>query len=149
MAAGDSKIFNDFPLLLAKKTYDLASGGDAFAISFIATAFGSVNADATNPNISDYTPLTGGNFSAATTLGSSAITRSGVNLKFDYANMSTIAKSGSNPSTIRTALIKHTATGDLYKAVDLTADGSTAIDVVNNDFDYAVAAAGSFTQAVG
>ena len=43
----------------------------------------------------------------------------------------------------------HTATGDLYKAVDLTADGSTSIDVINNDFDYAVAAAGSFTQAVG
>jgi len=148
MAAGDSKIFNDFPLLLAKKIYDLSA--DAFAISFIATAYGSVNADATNPNISDYTPLTGGNFVASTTLASSAITRSGANLKFDYANMSTTAKNASNPSTIKTALIKHTATGDLYKAVDLTADGgSTAIDVVNNDFDYAVAAAGSFTQAVG
>jgi hypothetical protein len=149
MAAGDSKIFNDFALKLAKKTYDLSSGGDAFAISFIATAYASVDADATNPNISSHTPLTGGNFVAATTLASSAITRTGVNLKFDYANLSTIAKNASNPSTIKTALIKHTATGDLYKAVDLTADGSTSIDVVNNDFDYAVAAAGSFTQAVG
>ena len=50
MAAGDSKIFNDFALKLAKKTYDLSSGGDAFAISFIATAFASVDADATNPH---------------------------------------------------------------------------------------------------
>ena len=147
MAAGNSKIFNDFPLLLAKKTYDLSS--DAFAISFIAVAFNSVDADAANPNISSFTPLTGGNFVAATTLASSAITRSGAILKFDYANLSTIAKNASNPTTIKTALIKHTPTGDLYKAVDLTADnGSTAIDVVNNDFDYAVAGTGSFTQAV-
>jgi hypothetical protein len=148
MAAGDSKIFNDFALKLAKKVYDLSSGGDAFAISFVATAFESVDADATNPNISGHTPLTGGNFVAATTLASSAITRSGVNLKFDYDNLSTIAKNASNPSTIKTALIKHTATGDLYKAVDLTADGTTSIDVINNDFDYAVSASGSFTQTV-
>lgn len=149
MAAGDSKIFNDFALKLAKKAYDLSSGGDAFAISFIATAYGSVNADATDPDITDYTPLTGGNFVAATTLATTAITRVGANLKFDFADMSTIAKNPSNPSTIKTALIKHTATGDLYKAVDLTDDGgTTAIDVVNNDFDYTVAATGSFTQAV-
>lgn len=147
MAAGDSKIFNDFPLKLGKKIYDLST--DAFAISFVADAYSTVNADATNPNISSYTPLTGGNFVAATTLASSAITRTGANLKFDYADMSTIAKSASNPATIKTALIKHTATGDLYKAVDLTADGgTTAIDVVNNDFDYTVNAAGSFTQTV-
>jgi len=149
MAAGDSKIFNDFALKLAKKTYDLSSGGDAFAISFIATAYGSVDADVTNPNISSHTPLTGGNFVAATTLATTAITRTGANLKFDFADMSTILKNASNPTTIKTALIKHTATGDLYKAIDLTADGgTTAIDVVANDFDYTVATGGSFTQAV-
>lgn len=146
MAAGDSKIFNDFALKLAKKTYDLSA--DAFAISFIATAYASVDADAANPNISGFTPLTGGNFVAATTLVSTAITRAGVNLKFDFNDLATIAKNASNPATIKTALIKHTATGDLYKAVDLTVNGTTSIDVVNNDFDYAVAAAGSFTQAV-
>ena len=149
MAAGDSKIFNDFALKLAKKTYDLASGGDAFAISFIATAYASVDADATNPNISSFTPLSGGNFVAATTLASTAITRTGADLKFDFADLSTITKNASNPATIKTALIKHTATGDLYKAIDLTADsGTTPIDVVNNDFDYTVNAAGSFTQTV-
>ena len=147
MAAGDSKIFNDFALKLAKKTYDLST--DAFAISFIATAYGSVNADATDPDITDYTPLTGGNFVAATTLASTAITRAGAALKFDFADLSTIAKNASNPATIKTALIKHTVTGDLYKAIDLTADGgTTAIDVINNDFDYTVNAAGSFTQTV-
>ena len=149
MAAGDSKIFNDFALKLAKGTYDLSSGGDAFAISFIATAYGSVDADSTNPNISGFTPLVGGNFVAATTLASTAITRVGANLKFDFADLATITKDPSNPATIKTALIKHTLTGDLYKAIDLTSDGgTTAIDVVNNDFDYTVNAAGSFTQAV-
>lgn len=148
MAAGDSKIFNDFALKLAKKTYDLASGSDAFAISFVADTYASVDADSTNPNISGFTPLSGGNFIAATTLVSTAITRTGANLKFDFDDLVTIAKNASNPATIKVALIKHTATGDLYKAVDLTSDGSTSIDVINNDFDYAVAAAGSFTQAV-
>ena len=146
MAAGDSKIFNDFALKLAKKTYDL--GVDAFAISFVADTYASVNADSTNPNISGFTPLTGGSFVAATTLVSTAITRTGANLKFDFNDLSTIVKNASNPATIKTALIKHTATGDLYKAVDLTTDGTTSIDVINNDFDYAVSAAGSFTQAV-
>ena len=146
MAAGDSKIFNDFALKLAKKTYDLST--DAFAISFIATAYASVNADATDPDITDYTPLSGGNFVAATTLASTAITRSGAALKFDFADLSTIAKAAGNPATIKVALIKHTVTGDLYKAIDLTADGSTSIDVINNDFDYTVNAAGSFTQTV-
>ena len=146
MAAGDSKIFNDFALKLAKKTYDLST--EAFAISFIADTYASVDADASNPNISGFTPLTGGNFVAATTLVSTAITRTGANLKFDFNDLATIAKNASNPTTIKTALIKHTATGDLYKAVDLTTDGTTSIDVINNDFDYAVAAAGSFTQTV-
>ena len=149
MAAGDSKIFNDFALKLAKGTYDLASGGDVFSIGFIATAYGSVDADVTNPNISSFTPLTGGNFVAATNLATSAITRVGAALKFDFADLSTIAKNASNPATIKTALIKHNTTGDLYKAIDLTADGgTTAIDVINNDFDYTVNAAGSFTQTV-
>ncbi len=147
MAAGDSKIFNDFALKMAKKAYDLST--DAFAISFVADAYATVDADATNPNISGYTPLSGGTFVPATTLVSTAITRTGANLKFDFANLATIVKNASNPATIKTALIKHTVSGDLYKAVDLTADGgTTAIDVINNDFDYTVNASGSFTQAV-
>ena len=146
MAAGDSKVFNDFMLKLGKKTYDLST--DAFAISFIATAYASVDADATNPDITDYTPLTGGNFVAATTLGSVTWTRAAAVGKFDFADLTTIAKAAGNPATIKVALIKHTVTGDLYKAVDLTADGTTSIDVINNDFDYAVNASGSSTITV-
>ena len=146
MAAGDSKIFNEFALKLAKAKYNLAV--DDFAISFIATAYGSVNANSSNPDITDYTPLTGGNFVAAVALTSLAITRVVADIKFDFADLATIAKSAGNPATIKTALIKHTASGDLYKAIDLTADGTTSIDVINNDFDYTVNAAGSFTQTV-
>jgi len=146
MAAGDSKVFNDFMLKLGDGTYDL--GADAFAISFVADTYASVNEDATNPNISGFTPLTGGNFVSATTLTSQTWTRASAVGTFDYADLSTIAKAAGNPATIRVALIKHTATGDLYKAIDLTSDGSTAIDVINNDFDYAVNASGSSTITV-
>ena len=143
MAAGDSKVFNDFMLKLGDKTYDL--GADAFAISFVADTY---DEDATNPNISGFTPLSGGNFVAATTLTSQTWARASAVGTFDYDDLTTILKDASNPATIRAALIKHTATGDLYKAVDLTADGSTAIDVINNDFDYAVNASGSSTITV-
>ena len=147
MAAGDSKVFNDFMLKLGKKTYDLST--DAFAIGFIATAYASVNADATNPNISAHTPLTGGNFVAATPLTTIQWARAAAVGTFNFDDLSTIVKDPSNPTTIKTALIKHTATGDLYKAIDLTVDsGATAIDVVNNDFDYAVNASGSSTITV-
>jgi len=148
MAAGDSKVFNDFMLKLGDGTYDL--GADAFAIGFVADTYAAVDEDATNPNISGFTPLTGGNFVAATTLTSVTWTRLSAVGKFDFADLSTIAKDASNPATIRTALIKHTATGDLYKAIDLTADAPTytPIDVVNNDFDYAVNASGSSTITV-
>ena len=148
MAAGDSKVFNDFALKLGRKTYDLST--DAFAISYVADTYASVDEDATNPNISGFTPLAGGNFVAATTLTSITWTRTGAQSKLDFADLSTIAKDASNPATIRTALIKHTATGDLYKAIDLTADAPTytPIDVVNNDFDYAVNASGSSTITV-
>jgi hypothetical protein len=146
MAAGDSKIFNDFGLKLGKKAYDLSS--DAFAISFVADTYASIDADATDPNISGFTPLVGGNFVAATTLTSVTWTRTSGVSKFDYADLTTIAKNASNPATIRCALIKHTASGDLYKAIDLTSDGTTAIDVVNNDFDYTVNAGGSSTLTV-
>jgi hypothetical protein len=147
MAAGDSKVFNDFMLKLGKKTYDLSV--DAFAIVYVADAYSTINADATNPNVSGFTPLSGGNFTAATTLTSITWTRVTTVGKFDFADLTTVAKNASNPATIKSALIKHTTTGDLYKAIDLTADGgTTAIDVINNDFDYAVNASGSSTITV-
>jgi hypothetical protein len=147
MAAGDSKTFNDFALKLGEKAYDLSS--DAFAISFIATAYGSIDEDATDPNITDYTPLSGGNFTTAVTLTSVTWTRATGVCKFDFADLTTIDKNASNPATIKSALIKHTVSGDLVKAIDLTADGgTTAIDVVNNDFDYSVNAGGSITVTV-
>ncbi len=68
----------------------------------------------------------------------------------DYADLTTILKNASNPATIRTAVIVNdtSTSDDIYKVVDLTSDGSTAIDVINNDFDYAVNASGSVTGTV-
>jgi hypothetical protein len=146
MAQGDSFIFYDFELKRGQGNYNL--GTDGFSIAFVADTFASLNQSATNPNISGFTPLSGGNFAASTNLGSLTWGRTGSVSTFDYANLATILKDAANPTTIRVALIKHTTSGDLYKAVDLTTDGSTAIDVVNNDFDYTVSASGSMTTTV-
>ena len=68
----------------------------------------------------------------------------------DAEVLTTIAKNASNPTTIRCAVIYNdtSTSDDIYKVVDLTSDGSTAIIVVSNDFDYAVNAGGSLTGTV-
>ncbi len=146
MAQGDSKVFNDFALKLGQGSYNLSSAG--LSISFVADTYASVDQNASNPNISGFTPLSGGNYSASTALSGITWGRSGNVATLDYANLSVIAQNASNPTTIRTALIHFTSGGDLYKAVDLTTDGSTAIDAVNGDLTYTVNAAGSSTLTV-
>lgn len=146
MAQGDSKIFNDFQKKLGEGSYNLSTAG--LSISFVANQYSAVDENVVNPNISSFTKLSGGNFAADTAL--SGITWNRVNnvTTLDYADLATIAKDPSNPTTIKTALIHFTVGGDLYKAVDLTTDGVTSINVTDNDFDYTVNAGGSMTQTV-
>ena len=144
MALGDSKLFNDFVKLGGNGTYNL--GTDGFTLAFVSDAYSAVNADATNPAITDYTVVSGGNIPATTALGTLTWTRSGATSTFDYADPATFAKNASNPATAKTILIYQTTTGDLYKAVDITTDGGTTpADLVNNDLTYTVNASGSST----
>tara|TARA_R110002020_G_scaffold123070_1_gene279077 strand:+ start:207 stop:659 length:453 start_codon:yes stop_codon:yes gene_type:complete len=149
MAAGDSKLAQEYPLQAGKGVYNNST--DTFRIFFCSDTYASIDATQTPFNLSDVTQVGGGNFPiAGIVLTSVTWTRSGAVSKLDYADLTTIAKNASNPATIRTAVIVNdtSASDDIYKVVDLTADGSTAIDVVNNDFDYAVNASGSVTGTV-
>ncbi len=149
MAAGDSKLAQEYPLQAGKGVYNNST--DTFRIFFCSDTYASIDATQTPFNLSDVTQVGGGNFPiAGIVLTSVTWTRSGAVSTLDYADLTTITKNASNPTTIRTAVIVNdtSASDDIYKVVDLTADGSTAIDVVNNDFDYAVNASGSVTGTV-
>lgn len=149
MAAGDSKLSQEYPLQAGKGAYNNST--DTFRIAFVSETYAAIDATASPFNLSLVTPVSGGNFPATpTALTSVTWTRTGAVSKLDYADLTTIAKNASNPATIRCAVIYNdtSTSDDIYKVVDLTSDGSTAIDVVNNDFDYAVNASGSVTGTV-
>ncbi len=149
MAAGDSKLAQEYPLQAGNLQYNNST--DVFRIFFCSNTFAAIDATQAPFNLSDVTQVGGGNFPiAGIVLSSVTWTRSGAVSTLDYADLTTIVKNASNPATIRTAVIVNdTSTNDdIYKVVDLTSDGSTAIDVINNDFDYAVNASGSLTGTV-
>ena len=149
MAAGDSKLAQEYPLQAGLGVYNNST--DTFRIFFCLDTFAAIDATQTPFNLSDVTQVGGGNFPISGIVMTSVTwTRSGAVSKLDYADLATIVKNASNPANIRTAVIVNdTSTNDdIYKVIDLTADGSAAIDVTNNDFDYAVNAGGSMTGTV-
>lgn len=149
MAAGDSKLADEYPLQAGKGEYNNST--DTFKIYFCSDTYAAIDETQTPFNLSDVTQVGGGNFPiGGVTLTSVTWTRTGAVSTLDYANLATISKNASNPATIRTAVIVNdtSTSDDIYKVIDLTSDGTTAIDVVTNDFDYAVNASGSVTGTV-
>lgn len=149
MAAGDSKLAHEYPLRAGDGEYENST--DTFKIYFCSDTYASIDENASPLNLSGVTQVGGGNFPiGGVTLTSVTWTRSGAVSTLDYADLTTIAKNASNPAAIRTAVIVNdtSTSDDIYKVVDLTSDGTTAIDVVNNDFDYSVNASGSITGTV-
>lgn len=149
MAAGDSKLAQEYPLQAGNGAYNNST--DTFRIFFCSDTYAAIDATQAPFNLSNVTQVGGGNFPlAGIALTNVTWTRTGAVSKLDYDNLVTIAKNASNPTTIRTAVIVNDTSlnDDIYKVVDLTADGSTPIDVINNDFDYSVNASGSVTATV-
>ena len=149
MAQGDSKLAQEYPLQAGKGVYNNTS--DTFRIAFVSETYAAIDATAAPFNLSLVTPVSGGNFPATpTALTGVTWTRTGAESKLDYNDLAAITKNASNPTTIRCSVIYNdtSPSDDIYKVVDLTTDGTTPIDVVTNDFDYAVAAAGAMTCTV-
>jgi hypothetical protein len=140
MAAGDTKAFNDAVLKSKKGVYAEA---DVWQIVFLSDTYASVNTDLTDPTSASFTPVTGGNVAASYTLASIVIDRASNVIKFDAADVPQILKDGANPSTVKTALLRNsTVTNDAIQVWDMTTDGSTALDLVNNDFTFSFGSGG-------
>lgn len=147
MAAGDSKIFNEYVLKERKGQYLEAN---AWRLAFVSDTFASVSDDLANPNISSVTVTSGGNVASSYLLASVAFTRATTVIKFDATDLAQILKNASNPADVRCAVIYNdtSAADDLVQIFDMTSDGSTALDLVNNDFTFTFGAGGINTATV-
>ena len=147
MAAGDSKLFNEYVLKERQGAYAQAN---AWRLAFVSNTFASLSADLANPTISSVTVTSGGNVAASYLLSSVAYTRSTNVIKFDAADIAQILKNASNPADVRCAVVYNdtSASDDLVQVFDMTADGSAALDLINNDFTFAFGAGGLNTATV-
>lgn len=144
MAAGSTKAFNDAVLKTRKGAY---AEGDTWQLVFLSDTYASINTDLTNPTSASFTPVVGGNVSASYTLGSITIDRVTNVIKFDAADIGQILKNASNPANLKTALLRNaTVTNDAIQAWDMTADGTTSLDLINNDFTFTFGAGGINTS---
>ena len=147
MAQGDSKLYRDAVLKLNEGVYQEAN---VWTIAFVSDTYATLNADATNPVLANVTVVSGGNVNAVNNLSGFSITRATTTITADATDLATITKNASNPTTVRCAVLYNntSASDDLIQAWDLTTDGSTALDLVNNDFTFSFGANGIFTATV-
>lgn len=143
MPAGDTKLMSDTIRKDRIGTYALT---DNWQIVFFSDTFASILSTTANPTSSTFTVVSGGNFPANTALANEAITRSGAVIKFDADDIGQILKNASNPAIKTAGLINATVTNDLFQVWDVTSDGSTAVDTVNNDFTFNFGAGGINTS---
>jgi hypothetical protein len=133
MAAGDTKLMSDTIRKDREGAYDIT---DNWQLVFFSDTFSSIASTTANPTSSTFTVVSGGNFPANTALANEAVTRSGAVIKFDADDVSQFAKDASNPAIKTAGLINATVSNDLFQVWDMTSDGSTAVDTVNNDFTF-------------
>jgi len=133
MAAGDTKLMSDTIRKDRIGTYALA---DNWQIVFFSDTSASILSTTANPTSATYTLVSGGNFAANYPLANEAVTRSGAVIKFDADDIGQILKNASNPAIKTAGLINATNSNDLFQVWDMTADGTTPVDTVNNDFTF-------------
>lgn len=148
MAAGDNKIFRDFVLKVNEGAYNEV---DTWTLAFVSNTYATVSVDTANPQLATtVSVVSGGNVAAAYNLASFSIARSAGTITFDAADIGTIAKNAINPATVRCAVIYNNTSvnDDLMCIFDLTTDGTTALDLVNNDLTFTFGASGIITATV-
>ena len=151
MARGDLKTFDYYPYNAGLKRYDNST--DTFKLAIITEAYASVLKAQVDLSLSTYTEVgAGGNYTAggnalpgnAWTIG---VVSPGVTA-LDFTDFSMLKAAG-NPTTGRVALIiNSTAANRCYHAIDLTIDGTTAVDLVNNDLTITFNANGTVNATV-
>ena len=143
MAQGEGKYLRDYVLKVNKGDYDVL---DTYSLVFLSNTFASIDVNVTNPNLATYTQTSGGTI-VKTALSNFTITRVTTNIKFDADDPAAFLKNASNPADVRTILVINdtSASDDAYQVFDATTDGTTPLDLVNNDLTFAFGANGIST----
>lgn len=136
MAQGDLKTFDYYPYNAGLKLYD--NSADSFKYAIVTDDYASVSKATVDPTLASFTEVAaGGNYTAGgNALTGTAWTIGAVSAgvtALDFTDIS-LLKAAGNPITGKTMLIDNFTAGDrCYHAIDLTSDGTTAVDLVNND----------------
>lgn len=144
MAQGDSKKFSEYDF--KSGTGDYNNSTDTFSWILITDTYASIDADATDPVIGDFTAATvGGNYAGKTALTGTVWSRTGDTSKLVYEQI-TFAADASNPTDAKCLLMINdtSATDDCLRVTDLTTDGTTAVDLTQG-FTVTMNAAGAVT----
>ncbi len=144
MARGDSKKVSEYDLKSGDGAYNNSS--DTFAYLLVTNTYASIDAN-TALNAASFTGATvGGNYAGKTALTGVTWTRSANVSTLDFNDISIAANAG-NPTDAKCLVILNdtSAADDAFKIVDLTTDGTTAVDLTAGDFTYTVNASGSAT----
>lgn len=146
MAQGDAKLLRDFPLKANRGEYAPA---DTYSLVFLSTTFSTIDVNATNPNLASYTQTSGGNI-VKTALANFTITRATTTITFDADDPATFLKDAANPADVRSLLVINdtSVSDDAMQAFDLTTDGTTPLDLVNNDLVIQFSASGILTATL-
>ena len=144
MAQGTSKKFSEYDFKSGEGDYKNST--DSFIWALVTDAFASIDADAANPVVADYTPATiGGNYAGPTALAGVTWLRSAAVSTLDYNDI-TFAANASNPIDAKCLLVINgtSPSGDALRVTDLTTDGTTAVDLTQG-FTLTVNASGAVT----
>lgn len=144
MALGDSKKTAEFDYQRGLGAYNMST--DVFKYVIITEQYSAIDENAVAIGIANYTKVaSSGNYAQDTTLTGQTWSRSGAVSTFDFADFN-FAADPANPTTGRTiAIYNDTSTNkDVYKFIDITADGTTPADTTPG-LNFTVNAAGSGT----
>ena len=129
MAQGDSKVFSEYDKKAFEGAYNNAT--DTFSYVLITDDYSSIDANAAAPNLASFTQATiGGNYAGKTALTGTTWTRTG-NVSSSTYDQITFAADAGNPTDAKCLLMINdtSATDDAWRVVDLTLDGTTAVDL--------------------
>tara|TARA_R110000868_G_scaffold97916_6_gene269465 strand:- start:620 stop:1072 length:453 start_codon:yes stop_codon:yes gene_type:complete len=145
MALSDSKKTSEYDYQSGLGTYN--NNTNVFKYVIITESFTAIDEDAVAIGIANFTKVvSAGAYVQDTTLASSAWSRTGAVSKLDYSDFS-FAANASNPTTGKTIAVYNdtSANKDVYKLIDMTADGGTTAADTTLGLNFTVNAGGSGT----
>ena len=151
MAQGQLQTFDYYPYNAGLKLYNNST--DSFKYALLTDAFASVAKATVDPTLASFTEVAaGGNYTAggnalAGNTWTIGVVGAGI-VGLDFTDISLLKDAG-NPTGAKTLLINNSTAGDrCYHAIDLTTDGTTAVDLVNNDLTVTFNASGTVNITV-